>query len=965
MPITYQPPGYNKAFYISPAPFVDISKEYQKMDNGEIIGVQYSITLNGTLVADKGSPRHQPFTGSSEAFDSDENITDSDGPDLDPAEADRTWEAPDSEGDNVIPANGSGLPGLEFVSTIDVAAGVDPDAAEQTAISTDQWYLALQRKQIAIMNLFSKEMEGGELIITSPGAGSATGWKFYPRILSVDFPGHDPGQPNITQFTINLEADYMVGPDGTSDLDDFRHLEGVAGRSKRWLVSSASESWEIEESENFAIRGIGKDPADFAGGRSAIIDNTAPITTPRNDTDNDGIGDVIQAFDKVYVLTHSMNATGKPKFSDGVGIHWNPASATQSECLAAGGTWDTVSETCSGGGGTKSVTEASRLQSDGFTKQYAQDTVGNTTGEAWQQARGFIYDALEYQRARRLTEGDDLTKTTSATDPTFGESFNDFDFLGLNIPVDSDSTPFENYKGFNYNRTQSVDKSSGSFTITETWVLAPEGNKVIQTFDFSISDTSEGLVEVSVNGSIQGLNDIFASFTAETDEDHAAFDEETFRDEFNALSQPSPNMDITDDLTPLDSSDSTAAEKLKNSKYENAEIHYNEIHGMLYRVAENYVNRLRKYNNYDKTTQNMTTVIPPVAARNNVDGKGYKWGIKLNPKATSSSISMQPATGIITYDLSFDNRKTNYIPYALSENIDINDTYPGQVFGSTQVIGRATGPVLQNIGTQTQWERSLSISCQVDVHNYYILDDTQYGMANQTTSAAGAISGKDFNADMPSGDRIKSTKNVNRSNDEHRDTSETPDYDDYHESLSKDHQGDDVGKRDTDNAKDVDGDGTGWKVGKTDSNGYIVGVNTSPNMLAQGLSNFHTTESKRDFISSNMTKSPSQVPAQFEAIREIINAYRPIPGIEGVTKVFANAPNESWNPKTGSWSFGLSWVYEVTTDVFGGSYTKYGYDSNNNKLYHNRDRSPYPGGSWDGRAEATTIMTEPPPEPEE
>ena len=59
MPVTYQPPGFNDAMYLSPAPFVDISKEYDKMANGEIIGVRYSITLSGTLIADKGSPRHR------------------------------------------------------------------------------------------------------------------------------------------------------------------------------------------------------------------------------------------------------------------------------------------------------------------------------------------------------------------------------------------------------------------------------------------------------------------------------------------------------------------------------------------------------------------------------------------------------------------------------------------------------------------------------------------------------------------------------------------------------------------------------------------------------------------------------------------------------------------------------------------------------------------------------------------
>ena len=131
MPITYQPPGYNKAFYISPAPFVDISKEYQKMNNGEIIGVQYSITLNGTLVADRGSPRHTPFAGAPVDFDADQDITDLDGPDGVPPTSDRRWGSP---ADNVVPANGLGLPGLDFVDSINVAGGVDPDAAEPIAI---------------------------------------------------------------------------------------------------------------------------------------------------------------------------------------------------------------------------------------------------------------------------------------------------------------------------------------------------------------------------------------------------------------------------------------------------------------------------------------------------------------------------------------------------------------------------------------------------------------------------------------------------------------------------------------------------------------------------------------------------------------------------------------------------------------------------------------------------------------
>ena len=903
MPVTYQPPGFSDAMYLSPAPFVDISKEYDKMDNGEIIGVRYSITLSGTLIADKGSPRHRNASDSFTAtnttgalnHDEDTNI-------LDHRKVD------DNAGENVVPSltGNTGLPGLDFITSSDVAGGVDPDFTEggydsaNLGMNPEQWYLALQRKQIAIMNLFSKETEGGELVIKSPSAGSAEGWRFYPRVVSVDFPSHNPGQPNIAPYTISLEADYVVGPDGISDLDDFRHNIDDTGRKNRWLVTGASESWEIEESDHYAIRGIGKDNAAFSGANAR-----SQITSGTEDLDKDGIGDVIQSFDKVYVLTHTISATGKARFNDGFGRETTTVDNT-------------------------ALSAATRLQDDKFSKQYQTDANGNTIGEAWQQARGFINDKIEYQRARRFTEGDDLTEDVSSI--TFGQKFNDLDFLGMNIPTDSNATPYESYKGFNYTRTQSVDKSGGSFSITETWVLAPEGNKVIQQFDFDVSESEDGLVEVSVSGSIMGLHDIFASFTAVTDEDSGSYNEDTFRDEFSELSQPSPHMDISDDETPTDSSDNTAAANLKNSQYENAELHYNEIHGMIYRIAENYVNRLRRYNHYDKTTQEGT--------RTNKDGKGYIYGIKLHPKATSSSVAMQPSTGMITYSLSFNNRKMNFIPYVVSEDIDVQDTYPGQVFGSTAVIGRAGGPVLQDIGTQTQWERSLSITCQVDVHNYYVVDDYDYGMANITDSS-GDIDGTDFDDATHGINKTKTIKNPNRLDDQYRSTSEEYNTDTRHEGLVENQEGDDVVKR------------TELQVGKfhADTDAIQEG-NATTNINGYGHP-YKDDSGTRSWVSP-LAKRPSQNEVQFEAIKEIIDAYRPIKGIEGVLKVFMSAPNESWNPKTGSWSWSVSWVYEVTNDLYGGSYTKHGWDSSNLKQYHNRARHPYPGATFDGATKRKT-----------
>ena len=38
--------------------------------------------------------------------------------------------------------------------------------------------------------------------------------------------------------------------------------------------------------------------------------------------------------------------------------------------------------------------------------------------------------------------------------------------------------------------------------------------------------------------------------------------------------------------------------------------------------------------------------------------------------------------------------------------------------------------------------------------------------------------------------------------------------------------------------------------------------------------------------------------------------FRPIPGIDGVTKAYMNAPTESWNPRTGAYTLDITWVYE-------------------------------------------------------
>ena len=86
----------------------------------------------------------------------------------------------------------------------------------------------------------------------------------------------------------------------------------------------------------------------------------------------------------------------------------------------------------------------------------------------------------------------------------------------------------------------------------------------------------------------------------------------------------------------------------------------------------------------------------------------------MNSQPKSVSAAFNPDEGTVSYNISFDNRPVNIFDGVLTENITINDTYPGDVFSVIPIIGRGTGPILQGMGTRTEFTRSLSIEFVVD-----------------------------------------------------------------------------------------------------------------------------------------------------------------------------------------------------------------------------------------------------------
>jgi len=87
----------------------------------------------------------------------------------------------------------------------------------------------------------------------------------------------------------------------------------------------------------------------------------------------------------------------------------------------------------------------------------------------------------------------------------------------------------------------------------------------------------------------------------------------------------------------------------------------------------------------------------------------------LNSGVRNTTIGHNPTQGIISYNYNYDDRPTNCIAGALSENISIVDNNPTDVFASLTVLGRAAGPILQDIGTKTSATRDVSIEAVMTI----------------------------------------------------------------------------------------------------------------------------------------------------------------------------------------------------------------------------------------------------------
>jgi len=115
-----------------------------------------------------------------------------------------------------------------------------------------------------------------------------------------------------------------------------------------------------------------------------------------------------------------------------------------------------------------------------------------------------------------------------------------------------------------------------------------------------------------------------------------------------------------------------------------------------------------KYNNALVGWATVSGLIPSRVAAVYTYGPGNPGG-SLNPAALSQSIGYNPIGGSISYNYSYDDRPALCYAGALNEKIVYNYNDPSDVFATLSILGKASGPLYQQMGTSGVTTRSIAI----------------------------------------------------------------------------------------------------------------------------------------------------------------------------------------------------------------------------------------------------------------
>jgi len=735
MPVTFKDKN-NKTNYLIPAPMVSINREYDRTGDGAIIGVRYPITLTGTLVAGMGVP---DYAGSFIDSETDE----------------------------------------PYNENVDNTDHVSKEKWMYRAIQNKQMALRKlfahhnEGGELHIQALDSEGFKCNPRILgidfsQEPAQPNIMVYTISMEVDEIQGPPGASGTPDGDALYAGKTAEGLdVDPEGRGAND----LDGVNSPFFKYAVKSANENWSMDEQEGKTIyyknitdsldpdhkryRHVTEKDGTTLSGFKELSITAYDAKVVLADAGDAGVQNEIKKYKpiggyrlqkalKTYTLTHTMSATGKRVFdTKGENDTDSGQPATKSgdnpPNLLDDMSDDQVDPTrrtdaLEGCGTPDTAADADNLKEKDFVPD----------GEAWQQARGYILNYISgtdpkhrgpgYQKALTNLEENtdpnleypDNSGSLGSDNPFLGDSAF-VDLYGINLPrigtaeeagiygMTATAKNQHKYTACDYKRVQSIDKTAGTFSITESWVLVDRNRLDIEkhyeseesfdigltteTIEFSIEDNKDsGFKEGSIAGTITGV--------VETQDEHlpdkeAEVDSAWNQDKFGKV----------EGIAFKGQTPSTIHQSHGHKKKSVEETEEGDAPSLKCRTK--YEEALRRFHWLEPKLHEILQT---------------STGEQFNPARRSFSITKNPVEGTISYSASFDTRNNNTIPCSKFESVIVNDTHPSHVFAETAVLGRRMGPVLQDINTQTSWKRNLSVEVGV----------------------SGVIHGKDWNEAMRS-----------------------------------------------------------------------------------------------------------------------------------------------------------------------------------------------------------------------
>ena len=258
---------------------------------------------------------------------------------------------------------------------------------------------------------------------------------------------------------------------------------------------------------------------------------------------------------------------------------------------------------------------------------------------------------------------------------------------------------------YNHLRNTNFSVSDATYEVNDTWIAMPTGISYVEDYSIDCSTDDRFIKTVRIQGQIRGLS-VSNIPTMSGEASRQIIDNSGRINTSGSMLGLSQDLDTEyqiPDNRLLNNHIISKNNTIYPNKYQNAASGWlNDIKPYLYRracFATNSSDRDRDY--VDKVRPNLLVGNPIYS---------YEPLLNINPVSTTEGLD--PRKGTISYSVEYNNKLT-LITGIITENINISDTGPTDVFGESFIIGRRLGPILQSLNAKTSTRKDISIDVTV------------------------------------------------------------------------------------------------------------------------------------------------------------------------------------------------------------------------------------------------------------